>query len=166
VIHFLLEEFLMNLGVVAGVLMLTFVGAASASTAAQREYKRGYTDCVAGRWDENQHGASYTRGCRAAENNRADAGSADAKAPGTNFHATGDIPVTPADGVPMGSCKFGVVRRGDGNATVTVFLPGGSKRNIVFKKGKAASSDAPEGVMSVNYAASINFGSSSLRPLY
>ena len=30
---------------------------ASASTASQREYKRGYADCKAGRWDENQHGS-------------------------------------------------------------------------------------------------------------
>ena len=40
---------------------------APASTVSQREYKRGYNDCLAGRWDENQHGESYKRGCRAAE---------------------------------------------------------------------------------------------------
>jgi hypothetical protein len=135
------------------VLALSFVGAASASTASQREYKRGYADCAAGRWDENQHGVSYKRGCRAAEAKggskaKSGAASVDAKVPGTNFHATGDIPCTPAEGVPMASCKFGVVRRGNGDATVTVFLPGGSKRNIIFKKGKAASSDAPDGLTS------------------
>jgi hypothetical protein len=47
---------------------------ASASTASQREYKRGYADCMAGRWDENQHGESYKNGCRAAEDQRAGAG--------------------------------------------------------------------------------------------
>jgi hypothetical protein len=47
---------------------------ASASTASQREYKRGYADCKAGRWDENQHGDSYKNGCRAAEDQRAGTG--------------------------------------------------------------------------------------------
>ncbi len=50
---------------------------AFASTASQREYKRGYADCAAGRWDENQHGASSKEGCRAAEDKR-DAGGAGA----------------------------------------------------------------------------------------
>lgn len=54
-------------------LAMTMASAAYASTASQREYKRGYADCAAGRWDEYQHGASYKRGCRAAENKRGDA---------------------------------------------------------------------------------------------
>jgi len=59
----------------AAFVALTLAGAgASASTASQREYKRGYADCTAGRWDENQHGESYKRGCRAAEDQRAGAG--------------------------------------------------------------------------------------------
>lgn len=59
----------------AAVIVLTLAGAgALASTASQREYKRGYADCTAGRWDENQHGESYKRGCRAAEDQRAGAG--------------------------------------------------------------------------------------------
>jgi len=41
--------------------------AANASTVSEREYKRGYNDCLAGRYDQNQHGSSYKRGCRAAE---------------------------------------------------------------------------------------------------
>jgi len=49
------------------VLLLAGAVTAPASTVSQREYKRGYTDCLAGRWDENQHGESYKRGCRAAE---------------------------------------------------------------------------------------------------
>jgi len=53
-----------------GVLALTIATGASASTASQREYKRGYADCSAGKWDENQHGASYKKGCRAAEDKR------------------------------------------------------------------------------------------------
>ncbi len=40
------------------------------STASSREYKRGFADCSAGKWDENQHGASYKEGCRAAEDGK------------------------------------------------------------------------------------------------
>jgi hypothetical protein len=47
--------------------ILAFSTVAMASTASQREYKRGYADCAAGRWDEEQHGASYKDGCAAAE---------------------------------------------------------------------------------------------------
>ena len=67
----------MKKNIVAGaaVIALTLAAAgASASTAAQREYGRGYADCKAGRWDENQHGESYKKGCRAAEDQRAGAG--------------------------------------------------------------------------------------------
>jgi hypothetical protein len=37
------------------------------STVAEREYQRGYNDCSHGRYDQNQHGESYKKGCRAAE---------------------------------------------------------------------------------------------------
>lgn len=60
----------------AGIVVLASVSGAGASTASQREYKRGYKDCLAGRWDENQHGASYKKGCRAAEDKRNAAGGA------------------------------------------------------------------------------------------
>lgn len=40
---------------------------ALASTASEREYQRGYHDCAQGRYDQNQHGESYKKGCRAAE---------------------------------------------------------------------------------------------------
>ena len=40
---------------------------ALASTASEREYQRGYKDCSQGRYDQNQHGESYKKGCRAAE---------------------------------------------------------------------------------------------------
>ena len=40
---------------------------AMASTASEREYQRGYNDCSQGRYDQNQHGESYKKGCRAAE---------------------------------------------------------------------------------------------------
>ena len=44
--------------------------AAYASTAAEREYQRGYNDCSHGRYDQNQHGESYKKGCRAAEDGK------------------------------------------------------------------------------------------------
>lgn len=47
--------------------LLAFATTASAATVSEREYKRGYNDCLAGRYDQNQHGASYKRGCRGAE---------------------------------------------------------------------------------------------------
>lgn len=50
----------------AGVLALV-ANAALASTASQREYKRGFADCSAGRCDQEQHGVSYKKGCDAAE---------------------------------------------------------------------------------------------------
>ncbi|MGJ0502591.1 MAG: hypothetical protein ACR65X_02425 [Methylocystis sp.] len=77
----------------AAVIALTLGAAgASASTASQREYKRGYADCKAGRWDENQHGESYKKGCRAAEDQRTGAGTGAGAA------------TTPADGAsPAGA---------------------------------------------------------------
>jgi hypothetical protein len=44
-----------------------FAGMANAASVSEREYKRGYDDCLRGEYDQNQHGASYKRGCRAAE---------------------------------------------------------------------------------------------------
>ncbi|WP_051955531.1 hypothetical protein [Beijerinckia mobilis] len=46
---------------------LAFVNGAGAETASQREYKRGFSDCSQGKYDQNQHGASYKKGCAAAE---------------------------------------------------------------------------------------------------
>jgi hypothetical protein len=49
------------------VLIATAAPIALASTASEREYQRGYNDCSQGRYDQDQHGESYKRGCRAAE---------------------------------------------------------------------------------------------------
>ncbi|NEX21329.1 hypothetical protein G3480_13575 [Thiorhodococcus mannitoliphagus] len=54
-----------------------------ASTAAEREYQRGYDDCSHGRYDQDRHGESYKKGCRAAEDgqpSKAPAGNHAAKA--------------------------------------------------------------------------------------
>ncbi len=55
-----------------------------ASTAAEREYQRGFNDCSHGRYDQNQHGESYKKGCRAAE----DGQKAKANAPAGNHGST------------------------------------------------------------------------------
>lgn len=65
----------------------------------------------------------------------------DAKVPGTDFHATGEIPCARAAGAPMANCEFGVVREGNGSASVTVFWPDGGNRVITFKNGVPVSYD-------------------------
>jgi hypothetical protein len=72
----------------------------------------------------------------------------DALVPGTDFHATGEIPCARYDGQPMTSCRFGVIRRGNGGATVRVFWPDGGERSIDFENGTAASSDSTAGITS------------------
>ncbi|HMQ57413.1 MAG TPA: hypothetical protein PKE65_02590 [Rhizobiaceae bacterium] len=60
-----MQKFLLAFGVCA----IAVLGAqtAQASTVSEREYKRGYNDCLRGEYDQDRHGASYKRGCRAAE---------------------------------------------------------------------------------------------------
>lgn len=65
-------------------------------------------------------------------------GSTDAKVPGTDFHATGDIPCARYAGQPSTTCKFGVVREAGGRAMVTVFWPDGGNRVITFEHGVPA----------------------------
>ena len=61
---------------------------------------------------------------------------ADATVGDTKFNATGRIPCAIAYDSPMGSCDFGVVRKGGGTAVVTVFLPGGAERILHFQSGE------------------------------
>lgn len=61
--------------------------------------------------------------------------SRDVKVPGTNFHATGTIPCARNAGQPMTQCKFGVIRKGNGNGSVTVFWADGGNRVIFFENG-------------------------------
>jgi hypothetical protein len=68
----------------------------------------------------------------------------DAKVPGTNYHATGNVTCSMGDGKPAGSCPFGVTRRGNGSADVTVTKPDGRKRIIFFEKGKAIGYDVSQ----------------------
>lgn len=70
--------------------------------------------------------------------------SSDAKVPGTDFHATGNIPCALAKGQPMGSCAFGVRRQGGGNAMVTVTRADGRQRVIFFEKGRVTGYDGSQ----------------------
>lgn len=70
---------LSSLASIASLAALSSTRPAAAMTATQREYRRGYWDCAKGRYDQEQHGESYKRGCRAAEARR---GPAPPTAPG------------------------------------------------------------------------------------
>jgi hypothetical protein len=70
--------------------------------------------------------------------------SQDAKVPGTNFNATGNIPCARYPGQPMMQCKFGVIRKGNGNGSVTVFWPDGGNRVIYFEDATPMSYDESE----------------------
>ncbi len=52
-----------SIAVAASTLALSFAAPASAQYDDQREYRRGYRDCLAGRYDED-HGHGYRQGCR------------------------------------------------------------------------------------------------------
>ena len=69
--------------------------------------------------------------------------SIDAQVPGTDFHATGDLPCT-VPGGPERACHFGVKRAGQGSGTVVITKPDGSQRIILFEKGKATGYDASQ----------------------
>lgn len=56
----------------------------------------------------------------------------DALVPGTNFHATGEIPCTFKGNASVTTCTFGVVRKGNGNADVTMTFPDGFSRTLRF----------------------------------
>jgi hypothetical protein len=60
----------------------------------------------------------------------------DARVAGTAFHATGQVSCARTASQPMAQCRFGVVRRGQGAADVTVFWPDGGSRVIVFEGGR------------------------------
>lgn len=70
--------------------------------------------------------------------------SSDSKVSGTNYHATGNIPCSMGNGQPTGSCPFGVTRKGNGTADVTVKKPDGRSRMIFFENGNAISADVSQ----------------------
>ncbi len=70
-----------------------------------------------------------------------DSHSHDAKVPGTNYHATTEIPCSMGGGAPTSSCFAGVERQGGGSGMVTVTKPDGRTRTIFFEKGRATGYD-------------------------
>jgi len=89
----------------------------------------------------------------------AHAPSHDAKVPGTDFHARGDVPCYMGKGQPTGSCAFGVKREGNGSAMVAVTKADGSQRIIFFEKGRAIGydqSEADSGEFKANKEADLN----------
>lgn len=65
----------------------------------------------------------------------------DATVPGTNYHATGNVPCSMGNGQPTQSCAFGVIRKGNGSGMVTVKKPDGRTRTIFFQNGQATGYD-------------------------
>ena len=65
----------------------------------------------------------------------------DAKVPGTDYHATTNVPCSMGGGAPTGSCPAGVKRQGGGSAMVTVTKPDGRTRAIFFDRGRATGYD-------------------------
>jgi hypothetical protein len=65
------------------------------------------------------------------------------KGNGVPFDATGEVSCAMAAGAAMGSCPFGVVRDGPGNAGVWIALGGGAERAILFEGGVPVSADSP-----------------------
>ena len=69
--------------VAAAFLAVAVIPSVFASTASEREYQRGYKDCSQGRYDQNQHGESYKKGCRAAEDQQQSSPAAAKQVPAT-----------------------------------------------------------------------------------
>jgi hypothetical protein len=69
------------------------------------------------------------------------AGGTDALVPGTDYHATSQIPCVAEPDKPMSRCDAGV-KRAPGGGTVHVSTPDGGSRVITFRDGKVVSTDA------------------------
>jgi hypothetical protein len=92
-----------------------------------------------------QERASYTLNVKIApEDHSEPQPPADALVPGTEFHATGNIPCSRSAGQPLVDCEFGVVREGDGSGYVKVFWPEGGNRVLFFEDGILAAFDRSE----------------------
>lgn len=62
--------------------------------------------------------------------------SVDAKVPGTQFHATGEIPCATVIGQPESSCPFGVERAAGGKAKIFITRANAKPRVIIFDKNR------------------------------
>lgn len=64
----------------------------------------------------------------------------DAMVEGTKYHATGMVPCK-LEGQPSGNCDFGVYRKGNGTADVTITRPDGNTVTVHFEIGKVKGID-------------------------
>jgi hypothetical protein len=88
------------IAVAASTIALSFAAPANAGYGS-REYNRGYYDCLAGRYDDEQHDQPYRQGCRAAERERAgDAGEGLGERP--RYRRPERVPPPVAPVVPIG----------------------------------------------------------------
>jgi len=71
-------------------------------------------------------------------------GADDAKVPGTDFNATGNLPCARQEGQPMTNCAFGVVREGGGSGYVQISWPDGGSRIVFFRDGRPNGYDESE----------------------
>ncbi|MEQ8411216.1 MAG: hypothetical protein RIC51_06810 [Erythrobacter sp.] len=71
--------------------------------------------------------------------------SSDALVSGTPYHATAMIRCVAEPNKPMSTCNVGVIRRGS-SVTVHVDTPDGGERTILFRGGRAVSSDSEGGI--------------------
>lgn len=69
--------------IIISIFATALISSAYASTASEREYKRGESDYMHGRYDQNQHGESYKKGWDNAEN-RQKSHSSEAKQAGSS----------------------------------------------------------------------------------
>jgi len=86
-----------------------------------------------------QLGVSITG--RSSANNTPTHRPGDALVPGTPYHATTTVRCRSMRGAPMGMCNAGVIRR-PGSATVHLDTQDGGERTILFRSGRAVSSDS------------------------
>lgn len=68
----------------------------------------------------------------------------DALVPGTGYNATGTLACTISG--RANDCRFGVVRRGGGTASVDITMPDGRLRRIEFSAGRPVSSNSGAGI--------------------
>lgn len=80
----------------------------------------------------------------------------DAMVAGTPYHATGAVRCRVDASGRWGNCKAGVIRRANGSATVHLDTIDGGQRSILFRDGKAVSSDG-EGRFSVTRRGDTSF---------
>lgn len=68
----------------------------------------------------------------------------DAVVGGTGYKATGNLGCLIGDRPRQ--CPFGLIRRGNGTASLSVTLPSGNQRGIEFIRGRPVSSNAQGGI--------------------